>query len=169
MCSLISSIKIQQNLERVSCFMWQKCSVMHILQKVTGHWAKIWGAAGISCLELICNWMVLIRSQLIDLEGWAVSFFYAKSWSREPRRYAQDKNILKAYDSALMEISCVFMNSFFEKLSFNKSKVKIWQCCFKRRSRECNIFHVLLLASDRGRTVYFNIFRSFYKIARNDY
>ena len=125
----------------MSCFIWQKCSVMHILQKVTSHWAKIRGAAGISCLELICHYMLLIHSQLVDLEGGAVSFFM--------RRH----NLKNHRDTLKIEIywklmilhwwkSLFFHYFLFEKLGFNKRNIKIWQCCFKLRSRESNIFYV---------------------------
>jgi hypothetical protein len=63
-----------------------------------------------------------------------------------------------------MEISFVFINSFLEIWVLTKGNVKIWQCCLKRRSRKCDIFHVLFLASERGGTVNVSVFRSFHKL-----
>jgi len=103
-----------------------ECSVKRTVQKVTGHWAKIRGAARISCLELICHYMLLIYSQLVDLEGGAVSIFNETSWSRAPPRYVQDRNILKAYDPALMEISFVSINSFLKIWVLTEGNVKNW-------------------------------------------
>jgi hypothetical protein len=77
---------------------------------------------------------------------WLTERFFSRQTFLEGLWFRIDGNILCLYWILPKQL---FLN--------NEANVTNWHCCFKRRPREANVFHVPRLASAWGSTINFNI------------